>query len=153
MDLILWRHAEAEVAGPTLPDGKRRLTDRGEKQAKQAARWLRERLQKNTRVLVSPAERTQQTAHALHWPYEIEPRINVGASVTDLLNAAGWPDAKRPTLLIGHQPTIGMLAAKLLSGKEQEWAVKKGAVWWFASRERNGEQQTVLRAVLNPDFL
>lgn len=153
MDLILWRHAEAEVAGPTLSDGKRRLTERGEKQAKQAARWLRERLQKNTRVLVSPAERTQQTAHALHWPYEIEPRINVGASVADLLSAADWPDAKRPTLLIGHQPTLGQVAAQLLSGQEQDWAVKKGAVWWFASRERNGERQTVLRAVLNPDFL
>ena len=36
--------------------------------------------------------------------------------------------------------------------EEADWAVKKGGVWWFAGRERDGETQAVLRAVLNPDF-
>jgi phosphohistidine phosphatase len=152
MDLILWRHAEAEEGDGNLPDHKRRLTLRGEKQAKQVARWLRQHLPRKKTVLVSPAERTQQTAHALDLPYEIEPKLGIDASVEDLLTVAGWPDRSGAVLIIGHQPTLGRLAAVLLSGTEADWPVKKGGVWWFASRLRDGEQRTVLRAVLNPDF-
>jgi phosphohistidine phosphatase len=153
MDLILWRHAEAEDGHDALPDAKRRLTDRGEKQARKTARWLHNYLPKSTRILVSPAQRTQQTAYALHWPFEIEPNVSVGRTAIELITAAGWPEAARTTLIIGHQPTLGQVAALLLSGHEQAWAIKKGAVWWFTSREREGERQTVLRTVLNPDFL
>lgn len=153
MDLILWRHAEAEEGSATLPDIKRRLTDRGEKQARKVARWLQCHIPKSTRILVSPAQRTQQTAHALHWPFEIEPQIGADKTAADLLTAAGWPESERTTLIIGHQPTLGQVAARLLGGELQDWSVKKGAVWWLSSRMREGEAQTVLRAVLNPDFL
>jgi phosphohistidine phosphatase len=54
-------------------------------------------------------------------------------------------------LVIGHQPTLGLVAAQLLSGTAQPWAVKKGAVWWLRSREREGEGQVVLVNVLSPD--
>ena len=153
MDLILWRHAEAEEGGPTLPDTKRRLTARGEKQAHDMAKWLRPRLPKKHRILVSPALRTQQTAHALALPFEIEPKIAVGAGPADLIKAAGWPSTGGTLLLIGHQPTLGQLASGLLSEQESDWAVKKGGIWWFACRERNGQSQTILRAVINPDML
>jgi len=56
-------------------------------------------------------------------------------------------------LVIGHQPTLGRLAALLLGGEEADWSVKKGGVWWFSNRVRNDETQTVLRVVLNPDLL
>ena len=68
MDLILWRHAEAEDGSLTLPDAQRRLTERGEKQARKMALWLSEHLPKATRILVSPAQRTQQTVHPLQRP-------------------------------------------------------------------------------------
>ncbi len=152
MELILWRHAEAEEADGTVADHKRRLTARGEKQAKQLARWLHRHLPRKSKILVSPAERTQQTAHALQLPYEIEPKLGIGASATDVLSVAGWPDQSGTVLIIGHQPSLGHVAALLLSGDEADWSVKKGGVWWFASRDRDGETQTVLRAVLNPDF-
>ena len=64
MDLILWRHAEAEEGSSTLPDKKRRLTARGENQAKQVARWLRQHLPRKRRVIVSPAERMKSTGKA-----------------------------------------------------------------------------------------
>ncbi|MBK7025234.1 MAG: histidine phosphatase family protein, partial [Sulfuritalea sp.] len=85
-------------------------------------------------------------------PYEIEPRLGTGASAGDLLKAAGWPDRSGAVLIVGHQPTLGRVAALLLAGEEADWAVKKGGVWWFAGRERDGATQTVLRAVINPDF-
>jgi phosphohistidine phosphatase len=152
MDLILWRHAEAEEYDGTLPDHKRRLTARGEKQAKQAARWLHQHLPRKRKVLVSPAERTQQTANALELPYEIEPKLGIGASAMDVLTAAGWRDQSGAVLIVGHQPTLGRVAALLLGGTEADWSIKKGGIWWFSRRVRNGSAEAVLRAVLNPDF-
>ncbi|MDE2584439.1 MAG: histidine phosphatase family protein [Betaproteobacteria bacterium] len=148
MDLLLWRHAEAEVGNN---DMARRLTSRGEKQAKQMAAWLRQRLPQDLRILVSPAVRCQQTAQALGLPFETNRQLGPDAPVTDLLAAAGWPDARGAVLIVGHQPTLGHLAALLLSGQEAPWTVKKGAVWWFSNRVRQGESQTVLRAVMPPD--
>ena len=62
MELILWRHAEA-LDG--VPDMARKLTAKGEKQAREMAQWLRPRLPKRTRIIVSPAQRTLQTVKAL----------------------------------------------------------------------------------------
>lgn len=153
MDLILWRHAEAEEASENQPDAKRRLTARGDKQAHAMAKWLRAHLPKKTRILVSPTMRTQQTAHALALPFEIEPKIGVGADAADLIAAAHWPEHSGAVLLVGHQPTLGRLASLLLSGIEADWSFKKGAVWWFSKRSREGRDQTVLRAVMNPEML
>lgn len=153
MDLILWRHAEAEDGGAGMPDAKRRLTPRGEKQAHDMARWLRSRLPKKTRILVSPAVRTQQTAHALALPFEVEPKLAVGADTADLIAAANWLEQSGATLLVGHQPALGRLTALLLSGTESDWSVKKGSVWWLSKRSREGRDQTVLRAVMNPEML
>lgn len=153
MDLILWRHAEAEDGSLTLPDSKRRLTPRGEKQARGMAKWLQSHLPRHTRVLVSPAERTQQTAHALQLPYEIEPKVGTGATAADILKAAGWPDHQRSVLVIGHQPSLGQLAGLVLTGTETDLTIKKGGVWWLSPRVRDEAEQTVLRAVMNTEFL
>jgi phosphohistidine phosphatase len=45
------------------------------------------------------------------------------------------------------------LAALLLSGEQAEWSVKKGSLWWLSGRVREDQSQTVLRTVINPDFL
>lgn len=153
MDLILWRHAEAEEASGKLPDTKRRLTDRGEKQARLMARWLHEQMPKKLRILVSPAQRAQMTAHALGLPFEVERKIGVGADAADLLAAADWPNHGGAVLVVGHQPTLGRVAALLISGAEADWTVKKGGVWWFSNRTRGDETQTVLRAVIDPSFM
>lgn len=153
MDLILWRHAEAEDGSLTLPDAQRQLTERGEKQARKMALWLSEHLPKATRILVSPAQRTQQTVHPLQRAYEMEPRIAVGATAAELLAAAAWPTARDTVMVVGHQPTLGQVAAQLLGSPVGEMSIKKGAIWWFATRERGNGQQTVLRAMLNPDFV
>lgn len=149
MDLILWRHAEAL---DTVPDARRKLSSRGERQAMQMAQWLRPRLPKHTRILVSPATRTQQTAQALGLPFETSAGLATDASVADLIAATEWPTAGGAILVVGHQPTLGRLAALLLSGQEADWTVKKGSVWWFSNRVRDGETQTVLRACLGADL-
>jgi phosphohistidine phosphatase len=153
MDLILWRHAEAHVAREGQTDLERALTAKGERQAQRMAEWLNQRMAHSTRILVSPALRTQQTAKALDRHFKTVPAIAPEASVTVLLSAARWPDASEPVLVIGHQPTLGQVAALLLGEVAQTWVIKKGAVWWLRSREREGGNQVVLQAVQSPDCL
>jgi len=152
MDLILWRHAEA-VEREGLADLDRMLTSKGERQAARMADWLNHRIAHSTRVLVSPALRCQQTAKALGRKFRTVEALAPGASPEALLEAARWPESGEPVLVVGHQPTLGMLAAQLLSGEAQPWSVKKGAVWWLRSRDREGSAQVVLQAVMAPDGL
>ena len=65
MDLILWRHAEAFELREGENDLERALTPKGERQAQRMAQWLNQHLPASTKVLASPARRTQQTAQAL----------------------------------------------------------------------------------------
>lgn len=154
MELILWRHAEAEDG---VPDLQRPLTARGEKQAQRVAAWLHAQLPDSARILVSPALRAQQTAQALADAGRRKLRtvddIAPGADAQDVLAAADWPNAKTPVVIVGHQPTLGYVASTLLAGEAQEWSIRKAGVWWLSARERDGGQQVVLRAVVNPDQL
>jgi phosphohistidine phosphatase len=149
VDLILWRHAEAE---PGEPDLGRRLTAKGTKQAARMAAWLERHLPDSTRVLVSPADRAQETAAALRRKFRTVDDLAPGASVAGVLAAAGWPDAREPVLVVGHQPTLGAVAAFLLSGEEAYWSVKKGAVWWLSNRDRAAGASVVLRVAIGPEF-
>ncbi|MFO7543133.1 MAG: histidine phosphatase family protein [Thiobacillus sp.] len=150
MELILWRHAEAE---DTSPDLDRELTGLGRKQAARMASWINPRLPQDVRILVSPAARALQTAQSLGREYDVDPALAPGAGAEDVLAAADWPNAAHPVLVVGHQPTLGRVAAYLLAGQAGDVAIKKGGVWWFQSRARMGELQVVLRAVAEPDWL
>src|SRR5690349_5223163 len=103
MDLILWRHAEAEDGAPDL---QRELTAKGRKQAQRVAEWLQQRLPDSYVLVASPAARAQQTAEALGRRFRTEPSIAPGASVAALLKAAQWPDHKGCVVLVGHQPDL-----------------------------------------------
>ena len=150
MDLILWRHADAE---DMVPDLGRELTDTGRRQTARVADWLTPRLPPDIRILSSPAVRAAQTAQALGRHYEVVPALAPGAQVEDVLAAAGWPNASSPAMIVGHQPVLGQVAMWLLCGQKGDLTVKKAGVWWFQSHERKGELQVVLRAVAAPDWL
>ncbi len=150
MDLILWRHCEAE---PGEPDLGRRLTSKGLKQADRMAAWLDSHLPDTCRVLVSPADRAQQTALALKRKFKTVAELAPGATVAAALAAANWPDSREPVLIVGHQPTLGAMASFLLSGEEAYWSVRKGAVWWLSNRAKEGGAAVVLKVVVGPDFV
>jgi phosphohistidine phosphatase len=150
MDLILWRHAEA-VDG--TPDDARELTAKGVKQAEKTAAFLKQHLPEHSRILVSPATRAQQTAAALTKRYPLAPTVGTGASAQDVLKAAHWPGGDGTVLVVGHQPTLGEVAAQLLGCNGHSLNIKKSALWWFTRRERDGLAETTLRLVIGPDFL
>jgi phosphohistidine phosphatase len=153
MDLILWRHAEAHVQREGQTDLERALTPKGERQAQRMAEWLNHRLAHSTRILVSPTLRTQQTAKALDRHFKTVQLLAPEASATALLSVVRWPEASEPVLVVGHQPTLGQVAALLLGEVAQTWVIKKGAVWWLRSRERESGNQVVVQAVQSPDCL
>jgi phosphohistidine phosphatase len=147
MELILWRHAEAQALASGMADVDRALTARGQQQAARMAAWLDRQLPAGTRVLASPARRTVQTAQALPRRFKLQDELLPGASADALLQLAGWPDARAPVLIVGHQPTLGQAVARLLGLADADCAIKKGAVWWLRSRQRAGTPQTVVVAV------
>ncbi|HMC13483.1 MAG TPA: phosphohistidine phosphatase SixA [Gallionellaceae bacterium] len=146
MELILWRHAEAEDG---VPDMKRRLTAKGEKQAEKMAAFLRARLPQNTRILVSPSVRTQQTARALTKHFETEPNVGPGIDPQSVLKAVGWPDGEGSVLVVGHQPYLGEIVALLMADADTSFSVKKGAAWWLSRQDH----ETILRLAIAPDLL
>ena len=153
MDLIFWRHAEAFEPLEGQDDLSTALTPRGEKQAKRMAEWLDRQLPEGVKVLVSPAQRTLQTAMALDRKYKVREELAPNAEPDQVLLAAGWPDAKMPILIVGHQPTLGQIIAALMGLSVQDCTVRKGAVWWLRSRLRDGVRQTEVVTVQNPDLL
>jgi phosphohistidine phosphatase len=153
MDLILWRHAEAEDEEESGDDLKRSLTGRGEKQAARMAAWLDRQLPEGARILCSPARRCEQTVLALGRKYKTRQELAPGATAADLLEVAQWPSAKQAVLMVGHQPALGETIAQLLQFKHGSCPVRKGAVWWVRTRERDGHEQTLLIAVRSPDVL
>ncbi|RCX11549.1 phosphohistidine phosphatase SixA [Extensimonas vulgaris] len=153
MDLILWRHAEAEDAAEGMEDVARALTPRGEKQAERMGAWLDRQLPQGLRVLASPARRTEQTAQALGRKFKLRAELLPGASAQDVLELARWPEARGAVLIVGHQPTLGQTIAELMGMRAGECAVRKGAVWWLRYRERQERGETVLLTVQSPEFL
>jgi phosphohistidine phosphatase len=146
MDLILWRHADAESG---IPDEERRLTALGRDQAQRAAAWLKPRLPRATIVRVSSARRAQETARALTDAYEVCPEIGALATPVSVLEAAGWPDTPGAVLVVGHQPTLGQALALAITGRVADFDLEKGALCWLAREGRT----TRVCALLSPDLI
>jgi phosphohistidine phosphatase len=151
MDLILWRHAEAEDESASGDDLQRALTPRGEKQAARVGAWLDRQLPEGTRILCSPARRCEQTVLALGRKFKVHKGLAPDAIAGDLLDAAHWPSSKQAVVIVGHQPTLGEVIARLLGLEQGSCPVRKGAVWWLRTRERDGDEQAVVVAVQSPD--
>lgn len=153
MDLILWRHAEAIDVDLVGDDMLRTLTPKGERQAARMANWLDRFLPEGTRVWSSPASRTEQTAMALNRKYKLSPMLAPLSNADQLLELVQWPHGKGSTLVVGHQPTLGITIARLLGIEEHTISVKKGSIWWLRYREREHHGQTVVVSVQTPDLI
>ena len=143
MDLILWRHADAEEGAPDLA---RELTPKGREQAARVAAWMRRHLPEGFEVIASPAVRAEQTAEALKLAVKTDKKLAPGASVSAILKAARWPDHKGAVVVVGHQPDLGRALAYLVCGEEREWRLKKGGLCWIA-------EDRSIKALLSPDLL
>ncbi len=154
MDLILWRHAEAEPGSEDLPDMNRKLTGKGLKQAAKMARWLDRNLPERCRVMVSPSTRTRQTMALLERKFKIVPELGPDASADTVLKLTNWPDAREPVVIVGHQPYLGEVAALLIAPLQIDCAIRKGNVWWISQKsDESGGYQTYLKAIMTPELV
>jgi phosphohistidine phosphatase len=147
--LWLLRHAEAEPHG-TRSDSERRLTVRGEAQARAAGVALA-RLQADFElVLFSPKVRARQTAElaAEGWGSEQRERLRVHAPLAggfdrqDALDALITPNADARVLLVGHEPDFSRLIGELTGGIVD---LKKGGLAVVRLEGAGGELVVLLR--------
>jgi phosphohistidine phosphatase len=147
--LWLLRHAEAEPHG-TRSDAERRLTVRGEDQARAAGLALA-RLEPNfDEVLFSPKARARQTAElaAEKWGEEQRRRLRAhpplagGFDAKAALDALAATSADGRLLLVGHEPDLSRLVGELTGGIAD---LKKGGLAVLRLEGSRGELVVLIR--------
>jgi phosphohistidine phosphatase len=132
--LFFIRHGLAEERGDAWPDDtKRPLTDKGMSALRKAARGLARIDLGIELVLSSPLVRARQTAEIIAAGLDPRPSlVNVDSLATDGSYAAVIADLEKHSrksriALVGHEPMMGELAARLI-GSRHAIEFKKGAV-------------------------
>ena len=133
-ELYLVRHGLAEERGEKWPDDtKRPLTEDGSDRMRKAARGLTRLGIAIDVVLTSPLVRARQTADIV--AAAIDPRPSL-VTIESLAPSGSYPAVvadlekharKTRIALVGHEPNIGELAARLI-GARMPFEFKKGAI-------------------------
>jgi phosphohistidine phosphatase len=119
MRLYLLRHARAEIVGDAARDDSRGLTEEGLREAAGVGSWLSTRSEPPTHVLCSPARRAVETMERVIAALSEKPATSISE---DLYLGSAWKlfEKVRGTepgvsslMLVGHNPGIAELAAKL----------------------------------------
>ena len=122
MQLLIVRHGIAVERGtPGIPDDDRPLTPEGEKKFKQAARGIARVLDKPYAILTSPLPRAHRTAELLADAFggvtlTATPALSEG-SFEDLSSQLGEYPKKALLAVVGHEPFLSSLLARLLRAK------------------------------------
>jgi phosphohistidine phosphatase len=133
-ELYVIRHAIAEERGSKWPDdGKRPLTADGTRRMRKAAKGLVRLGVTFDVVLTSPLVRAKQTADIVARAFGTPPPVVVvdslvpGASYAAVLGDLHAHARRSRIALVGHEPGIGRIAARL-AGSRRPLVFKKGAV-------------------------
>jgi phosphohistidine phosphatase len=135
IELYLVRHAIAAERGPNYPDDRERpLTSEGVARFKRTVEGLKALEVKLELVLTSPLVRASHTAELLVAGIGGKPRLDQlealapGGRMTDVLEAvARYSKRAKQLAVVGHEPDLGELAARLLRSRGTI-EFKKGAV-------------------------
>ena len=134
VELYVIRHGLAAERGNDFPDdNKRPLTARGISRLKAEAKALAKLGVSFDQILTSPLVRTRQTADVLAESMNPKPHVaNTDAlapegSVAAVLDELGKYTRRKRIALVGHEPGIGELAARLI-GSRTAVDFKKGAI-------------------------
>lgn len=116
--LILTRHAKSSWDDPSTDDHDRPLNARGQRAALELGEWLHSRGYEPDEVLCSTAVRTRETwQRAVSAPLEVMPAVRYLDSLYQASPDMMLTLLRRATgdcvMMIGHNPGIGALAARL----------------------------------------
>lgn len=149
--LWLLRHAEAEPHG-AREDSERRLTERGEGQARTAGIALARLQVAFDAILFSPKVRARQTAELAveglgenaRGRLRVHPPLAGGFDAADALDAMAPVSADGRLLLVGHEPDLSGVVGELTGGRVE---FKKGGVAVVRLHGASGELAALLRPV------
>ena len=157
--LYLIRHGLAEERGDAWPDDTRRpLTEEGMSRLRKGARGLVRLGVTLDVVLTSPLVRARQTADIVAAAFNVRPTIAVieslvpGGSVQAVLTDLEAHARRASIALVGHEPGMGELAARL-TGSRRAFEFKKGAVCRIDVQELPPNQPGTLRWFMTPKML
>jgi phosphohistidine phosphatase len=133
-ELYLIRHGLAAERGENYPDDtKRPLTQRGIERLKREGRGLAVLDVAFDLILTSPLVRARQTAEAIADAFRARPQIVTtdalvpGGAHSAIIDELAKHSRRKRIALVGHEPGIGELAARLI-GVRRPLEFKKGAV-------------------------
>src|ERR1039457_1437749 len=131
MILYVLRHAEAVEGSDMLQDEWRYLTENGRASVKKVSSLIVKYGPRPRLTITSPLTRAVQTAEISAEKAGIKKMVVSselllpGADITALItHLKGCKDDKR-VMLVGHEPQLGKLAAKLLGREDEVISLKK----------------------------
>lgn len=152
MQILLIRHGHAVEEAPGLGDAGRWLSAKGRKVTRKVARWLGKSSKRRPAVIwTSPLVRAVQTAEivaaGVDYPGEVKPcaELSPGRDPGDLIKLLASASADSPLALVGHEPSLSLIAGALL-GDIGFTGFKKSAVMGLEWADGKG----ALRFVLDP---
>ncbi|MEW5974999.1 MAG: phosphohistidine phosphatase SixA [Acidobacteriota bacterium] len=162
MRVFLLRHGIAEPAGAQnqYQDALRALTAEGISKMAKASQGLKRMGVNFDLVASSPLVRARQTAEIVADALRIEESLEIWeellpeASAESVLEKLGAFRQRRQVLLVGHQPSMGFLASRLIFGKSTICLdFKKGGLCGVELTQVPPNQPATLLWVLPPKFL
>ena len=152
MEILLVRHGQAVDDAPGLGDAGRWLSARGRKATRRVARWLaKSKKWRPGLIWTSPLVRAAQTAEILaaYADYKGEVRalaeLSPGRDPGDLRKLLAEERAPLPLALVGHEPSLSILA-KALAGDLGYGELRKSGVLALSLEEG----RTKARFLLDP---
>jgi phosphohistidine phosphatase len=130
--LLLVRHAAAVPRGaPGVPDDERPLTPKGVAKFRVAAKGLARIAHRPDVLLTSPLPRARATAEIAARAFKrIEPTVEPALAhggVDDIVTLLGKLQPDATVALVGHEPTLSMVLARLLGSVDGDRvAFRKG---------------------------
>ena len=152
MEILLIRHGQAVDEAPGLGDTGRWLTAKGRKVSRKVARWVaKSDKRRPATIWTSPLVRAVQTAEILaaEVGYKGELRclaqLSPGHDPGDLIKLLGAETQEGPLALVGHEPSLSLIANALL-GDIGFSGLRKSGVLGLSWAEGRG----AFRFVLDP---
>lgn len=155
--LLIMRHATADEVAPGGDDAERALVGRGLSQCSAVGAWLRRRRLIPDVIVHSPYRRARETAvgvaeqcgalSRLRSDVRLVPGGPLAAAMASIAETPG-----RLTLVIGHEPQLSALIARLIGDGAALIGMRKAAVAELEWLERHPPRAELL-GLLRPGYL
>ncbi len=154
MEIYILRHGEAEPREARIPDGGRKLIEKGRRDVRAVVKAaLRAKVHPEL-ILTSPLSRAQETAALAAGLFHCERVVETRSLLPGARPELAWKEIcalqeVRQVLLAGHEPHLGHLIAFLLEAAVMV-DLKKAALVRISTPAKPGPPRGVLKWMITP---